>query len=93
MADERNAATDAYERNKSIVGIRMTWLYTVIYAGFVALSVFRPAAMGARAVLGLNLAIAYGLGLIIIAIAFAVIYNYICRVPPTGSGSAPGGEE
>lgn len=92
MADETNAATDAYERNKSVIGIRMTWLYTLIYAGFVALCVFRPAATGARAVFGLNLAIAYGLGLIIVAIVFAVVYNYICRVPPTGTGTAPGGE-
>ncbi len=84
MADETNAVNDAYERNKSVIGIRMTWLYSLIYAGFVALSVFRPAAMGVRAVFGLNLAIAYGLGLIIIAIAFAVLYNYMCRIPPTG---------
>jgi hypothetical protein len=35
--------------------------------------------MGANAVLGLNLAVAYGLGLIIIAIVFALVYNRLCR--------------
>ncbi len=89
MAHHSSAAEEAYERRKSGIGIRMTILYSVIYAGFVALSVFRPAWMGVRAVLGLNLAIAYGLGLIIVAIIFALVYNHLCRVPPTGAPASP----
>lgn len=78
MAEHPDAAEQAFERYKIRLGIRMTLLYSLVYAGFVALSVFRPALMGVRAVLGLNLAIAYGLGLIVIAIIFAIVYNRMC---------------
>lgn len=101
MAQQIESVNEAFERRKSIIGIRMTILYSLVYGGFVALSVFQPAWMGARAVLGLNLAVAYGLGLILIAIVFALIYNHLCRVPSPGgrpvagarspSGSVSGG--
>lgn len=77
-------APDAYEKRKSAIGIRMALLYSIIYAGFVVLNVFRPQGMGARAVFGLNLAVAYGIGLILTAILFALIYNLLCRVPGSG---------
>jgi uncharacterized membrane protein (DUF485 family) len=83
-------AEAAFERRKSIIGIRMTLLYSLVYGGFVALSVFQPTWMGARAVLGLNLAVAYGLGLILIAILFALIYNHLCRVRPANAGQEEG---
>ncbi len=79
MEDRPDAREQAFERYKSRIGIRMTLLYSLVYIGFVALSVFFPAATGARAVLGLNLAITYGLALILIAIALAVVYNFMCR--------------
>jgi uncharacterized membrane protein (DUF485 family) len=90
MAQKIAPVDEAFERRKSIIGIRMTILYSLVYGGFVALSVFQPAWMGARAVLGLNLAVAYGLGLILIAIAFALIYNHLCRVPSLGGRPAAG---
>ncbi len=86
--DQRSPTPDeSFERRKSAIGIRMTLLYSLVYAGFVALSVFQPAWMGVRALFGLNLAVTYGLGLIILAILFALIYNQLCRVP---NGSAGG---
>jgi uncharacterized membrane protein (DUF485 family) len=85
MKDQQTAAEQAYERRKSVIGIRMTILYSVVYAGFVALSVFRPEWMGVRALVGLNLAVAYGLGLIVVAVIFALVYNHLCRVPPPGA--------
>jgi uncharacterized membrane protein (DUF485 family) len=76
----------ASEQRKSNIGIRMTILYAIIYSGFVILSVFMPTKMGVDALFGLNLAIAYGLALIIIAIIFAIIYNLLVRVPkPTNA--------
>ena len=81
MDRESSAADSAFERRKSGIGIRMTLIYSVVYAGFVVLSVFRPEWTGARALLGLNLALAYGLGLIVAAIVFALIYNHLCRPP------------
>ncbi|TVR34505.1 MAG: DUF485 domain-containing protein [Spirochaetaceae bacterium] len=85
MSQKHLTTEAAYERRKSAIGIRMTLIYSLIYAGFVALSVFQPAWMGVRALLGLNLAVTYGLGLILVAILFAIVYNQLCRVPATGS--------
>jgi len=85
MAQHPIAADDAFEQRKSNIGVRMTVLYAVVYGGFVAVSVFQPAWMGAKALLGLNLAVAFGLGLILIAIIFALVYNHLCRIPPTGA--------
>ena len=85
MAQHVTPAEEAFERRKILIGIRMTILYSLVYGGFVALSVFQPTWMGARAVLGLNLAVAYGVGLILIAIVFALIYNHLCRVKPASA--------
>ena len=67
------------EHRKSNIGVVMTILYAVIYGGFVFLSVFYPSLMGLRTFFSLNLAITYGLGLIIIAIILAMIYNHMVR--------------
>jgi uncharacterized membrane protein (DUF485 family) len=84
--DQRSPTPDeSFERRKSAIGIRMTLLYSLVYAGFVALSVFQPTWMGVRALFGLNLAVAYGLGLIVLAILFALVYNQLCRVPNGGN--------
>ncbi len=88
MAQQTTPMDEEFERRKSIIGIRMTILYSIVYGGFVLLSVFQPTWMGARAVLGLNLAVAYGLGLILIAILFALIYNHLCRVPSNARSTA-----
>lgn len=81
MTQETKGPPVTSEQRKSNIGIRMTILYTIFYGGFVVLSVFFPSAMGAQAVFGLNLAIAYGIALIIIAIIFAIIYNALVRHP------------
>lgn len=81
MTQEVNHTQETSEQRKSNIGVRMTILYAIIYSGFVVLSVFFPAAMGAKAIFGLNLAIAYGLALIIIAIVFAIIYNALVKQP------------
>lgn len=88
MKQYPSASQTAFEKRKIILGIRMTLIYSVVYAGFVALSVFRPAWMGARALFGLNLAAVYGLGLILTAIAFALVYNILCRTPHSGRQSS-----
>jgi uncharacterized membrane protein (DUF485 family) len=89
MAQPPPTTDDVLERRKIAIGIQMTILYSIVYGGFVVLSVFQPTWMGARAVLGLNLAVAYGIGLIIAAVLFALVYNYLCRVPPTSAASQP----
>lgn len=87
MSRQLPADYEKYELRKIKLGIRMTILYAAVYAGFIALSVFQPGLMGSPFILGQNLAVTYGLGLIVIAILFAMIYNYLLRVPKPDKGS------
>lgn len=63
---------------KSKLGIKLFWLYCVIYMGFVGTAVFAPEAMKAPVLAGTNLAIVYGMALIIFAIILGLIYNHAC---------------
>jgi len=88
MSQHQTNARDSSERRKSNIGVMMTVLYALVYGGFVFLSVFYPASLGLRTFFGMNLAITYGLGLIVIAVIFAMIYNQMVRIPrkPQKSG-------
>ena len=61
------------------VGLVLFGVYLAIYAGFVGLSALSPAWMATRVAGGLNLAIVYGMGLIVAAIVLALGYMAICR--------------
>ena len=63
---------------KSKLGIKLFWLYCVIYMGFVGTAVFAPEAMKVPVLAGTNLAITYGMALIIFAIVLGLIYNHAC---------------
>jgi uncharacterized membrane protein (DUF485 family) len=71
-------------------GLALFAIYVVLYGGFIFLCVFRSAAMGTVVLWGMNLAIAYGFGLIAAALVLALIYMVICHRPATG-GKQGGG--
>ncbi len=77
MSRQLPADYETYELRKIKIGIRMTILYALVYAGFIFLAVSQPDWMGLPFLFGQNLAITYGLGLILIAIFFALVYNYL----------------
>lgn len=79
MDHNQDHVGNSAEHRKSYIGVVLTIIYSVIYGGFVFLSVFYPTLMGARTFLGMNLAVTYGLGLIVIAIILAMIYNQMVR--------------
>ncbi|HEY7746591.1 MAG TPA: DUF485 domain-containing protein [Desulfuromonadales bacterium] len=62
---------------KTRIGIWMFTLYTLIYAGFIAINAVKPTLME-MTFGGLNLAMVYGLGLIIFAFILALVYNSLC---------------
>lgn len=62
---------------KAKIGIWMFLGYSVVYAGFILINVIYPKLMAVD-IGPLNLAIIYGLGLILIALIMALIYNKIC---------------
>ncbi|MDZ4861208.1 MAG: DUF485 domain-containing protein [Candidatus Hydrogenedentes bacterium] len=59
-------------------GLILFAVYVVLYGGFVFLAVFRTPVMGAVLPGGVNLAIAYGMGLIGAALVLALIYMALC---------------
>jgi uncharacterized membrane protein (DUF485 family) len=63
---------------KSQIGARMFIFYALIYAGFVALNIIAPLQAERPVFLGLNLAVVYGIGLIVFALILAMIYNSLC---------------
>ena len=63
---------------KARLGLQMVAIYTVFYAGFVAINLLSPPTMATIVVAGLNLATVYGMGLIVLAIVQALIYNAMC---------------
>lgn len=67
-------------------GLILFSLYLALYAGFMLLSAFNPEAMASRPFGGVNLAVLYGLTLILAALLLAAIYMYLSR-PPTNSRS------
>ena len=79
MAEDYSKESNTSEQRKSNIGVWMTLLYAIVYGGFVLVSVFTPAWLGVSVFMGLNLAIVYGLGLILIALIFAMIYNQLVR--------------
>ena len=86
MPKNRAAAVKDHEKWKSGFGLRMTLLYSLAYLGFMMLSVFRPEWMGDRALFGMNLAVTYGIGLILLAIVMAIVYNQLCKNARTSKG-------
>jgi uncharacterized membrane protein (DUF485 family) len=63
---------------KSKVGLVLFGIYSLIYAGFVFINTLTPKTMGTKIIFGLNLAVVYGFGLIILAIIMGVLYNHYC---------------
>jgi uncharacterized membrane protein (DUF485 family) len=61
------------------LGLWMFLFYTIFYAGFVAINMLFPLAMGTIVFLGLNLVTVYGIALIIVAFIQALIYDAMCR--------------
>ena len=74
VKQEKDAASDW----KSKLGIKLFWLYCVIYMGFVGIAVFATEIMKTPVLAGANLAIIYGLGLIVFAVILGLVYNHAC---------------
>jgi uncharacterized membrane protein (DUF485 family) len=59
-------------------GLILFFVYLAFYAGFVGLAAFAPQVMGRPVLGGVNLAITYGMGLIVGALVIAAIYMWAC---------------
>ena len=68
-------------RNTSL-GLALFYVYLLIYGGFVGLNAFAPDVMEQTPFAGVNLAILYGIALIVAALLLALIYGVFCRDRP-----------
>jgi uncharacterized membrane protein (DUF485 family) len=65
----------------SRLGIILFFIYLTFYSTFVLVSTFRSDWLEMKTIAGLNLAISAGFFLIVLAIALALIYGWMCRAP------------
>ena len=61
------------------IGMVLFLIYTALYSGFVLINTFNPALMERTPFAGVNLAIWYGMALIIGAFLMAVLYGLLCK--------------
>jgi uncharacterized membrane protein (DUF485 family) len=73
---------------KRRLGVWMFVSYSAVYATFVLMNLAAPRAMGTRVLAGANLAVVFGLGLILLAAILALVYNSLCQAheKKTGGG-------
>jgi uncharacterized membrane protein (DUF485 family) len=71
---------DKAEKMKCRLGLLMFCIYAGVYASFVIISVYDVAIMDTLMPFGVNLAVFYGLGLIVLALILAVIYSKACTI-------------
>lgn len=64
---------------KTVLGLWMFLAYALIYLGFVLLNIITPKTLETKIIFGLNLAVVYGMGLIVVALVLAMIYNLLCE--------------
>lgn len=74
-----SSAPDHASEYKASLGVKLFIIYGLFYAGFVAINVLKPVLMERIIFLGMNFAVVYGFGLIVVALVFALIYNYLCE--------------
>lgn len=74
----KDDAVDHATDFKSALGVKLFWVYAVVYAGFVAIGLLAIHKYETIIFAGLNLAVVYGFGLIIFALALALVYDRAC---------------
>ena len=74
------------------LGLKLFAVYLALYLGFVLGSAFAPGFMASTPFAGLNVAVIYGIALILAAFLLAVVYVFLCgqmsRKHAGGAGSA-----
>lgn len=90
----QQSGPDPASRYKSRLGVWMFLLYCLVYAGFVFTNVLTEGrAMQIIVFAGLNLAVVYGMGLIILALVLALVYNWLCTSKEKELATGPGSGE
>ncbi len=73
------------ERYNARLGMALFLLYLLFYGTFVVINAAWPQWMDVVVWSGLNLAVVYGLGLIVGAFLLALVYALLCKTPAKGA--------
>ncbi len=65
-------------KKKASLGVWFFFIYLFFYAGFVIIGVWNYELLATEVFIELNLALVYGMGLIIFAVLLGILYNYFC---------------
>lgn len=78
MHQNSTPESDHASEKKAKLGIKFFFLYLFFYAGFVAIGVLNYELLAIEVIGGINLAVFYGIGLIIFAVLLGIVYNFLC---------------
>jgi uncharacterized membrane protein (DUF485 family) len=76
---DQRAAHDAHVTPNVKLGLVLFFIYLILYVGFMAIATFQNELFGMQPFGGVNLAIIYGMGLIVSALVLALIYMKLCK--------------
>ncbi len=94
QAPAPESGPDPASRYKTRLGVVMFLIYCVVYVGFVLANVVAEGkVMQIIVFMGLNLAVVYGMGLIVLALVMALIYNHKCTSKEKELAGTSGGRE
>jgi uncharacterized membrane protein (DUF485 family) len=77
-ADQR-AAHDAHVSPNSKLGLALFVIYLALYLGFMGIAAYKYEMFASTPFGGVNLAILYGMALIVAALVLALIYMMLCK--------------
>jgi uncharacterized membrane protein (DUF485 family) len=83
-----STSTPSARRYNTRLGLFLFVIYLALYLGFVLINAFDAKQMEQIVVAGLNLAIVYGMALIVSALVLALIYGVMCKSEPTERSGA-----
>jgi uncharacterized membrane protein (DUF485 family) len=69
---------DHASKRKTRLGMILFLVYAFVYATFVFIGLFYTDLLGVKVIGGVNLAIVYGIGLIILAGVMGFVYSLVC---------------
>ena len=78
-APDQRAAHDAHISPNSKLGLGMFVIYLALYLGFMGIAAYRYELFASAPFGGVNLAILYGMALIVAALVLALIYMMLCK--------------
>ncbi len=69
---------DNASAKKAKLGVWFFLIYSFFYVGFVVIGVVNYELLSQEVAFGLNLALFYGMGLILFAVLLGLLYNFLC---------------